>query len=77
MIEYLIKTYSNENDLVLDNCCGSGGVGVACIKNNRNYILIENDINFYNLTKKELKLCSNVIQSEGIMYLSMGNWPSL
>lgn len=58
LIEYLIKTYSNENDLVLDNCCGSGGVGVACIKNNRNYILIENDINFYNLTKKELKLCS-------------------
>ena len=41
LFEYLIKTYTNEGDLVLDNCSGSGTTGVACQNLNRNYILIE------------------------------------
>lgn len=40
--EYLIKTYTNEGDLILDNCCGSGTLGVACINTNRNYIMMDN-----------------------------------
>jgi site-specific DNA-methyltransferase (adenine-specific) len=43
LFEYLIKTYSNEGDTVLDNCAGSGTTGVACIRTNRKYILIEKD----------------------------------
>lgn len=43
LFEYLIKTYTNEGDTVLDNCAGSGTTGVACINTNRNYILMEND----------------------------------
>lgn len=44
----LIKQYSNENDIVLDNCAGSGSLGDACIKTNRKFILIEKDIIEYN-----------------------------
>lgn len=43
LVEYFILTYSNEGDTVLDNTCGSGTVGVAAEKNNRNSILIDND----------------------------------
>ena len=43
LFEYLIKTYTNENDIVLDNVCGSGTTGVACKNVNRNCILIEQD----------------------------------
>ena len=43
LFEYLIKTYTNEGDLVLDNCAGSGTTGVACINLNRKYILIEKE----------------------------------
>lgn len=39
--KYLIKTYTNENELVLDNCIGSGTTALACIETNRNYIGIE------------------------------------
>jgi len=41
LFEYLIKTYTNEGDLVLDNCAGSGTTGVACKNTGRNFILIE------------------------------------
>lgn len=42
LVEYFIKTYSNEGNLILDNCCGSGTTGVACKNTNRNCILIDN-----------------------------------
>ena len=41
LFEYLIKTYTNEGDLVLDNCIGSGTTAVACINTNRRFIGIE------------------------------------
>ena len=41
LLEYFIKTYSNEGDVVLDNCMGSGSTGVACVNTNRNFIGIE------------------------------------
>lgn len=42
LLSYLIKTYTNEGDLILDNCCGSGSTGIACLETNRNYILMDN-----------------------------------
>jgi len=49
LMEYLILTYTNESDTVLDNCMGSGTTGVACKKSNRNFIGIEKDENYFNL----------------------------
>lgn len=48
LFEYLILTYSNEGDIILDNCSGSGTTAIACINTNRNYIIIENDEKYFN-----------------------------
>ena len=50
LLEYLIKTYSNENDIVLDNCMGSGSTAIAAINTNRNYIGFEKDSNYFNIS---------------------------
>jgi len=49
LCEYLIKTYTNEGDVVLDNCIGSGTSAIACINTKRNYIGIEKDEQYYNM----------------------------
>ena len=49
LFEYLIKTYTNENDLVLDNCAGSRTTAIAALNTNRNYICMEKDENYYNI----------------------------
>lgn len=54
LFEYLIKTYTNETDLVLDNCAGSGTTGVAAKKNNRNFILIEQDEKYCEIARGRL-----------------------
>ena len=63
LFEYLIKTYSNENDLVLDNCMGSFTTAIASINTNRNYIGFEMDKMYYDLGCKrveDLKLKLNL-----------------
>jgi len=55
LMEYLIKTYTNEGDLVLDNCMGSGTTGVACINTNRKFIGIELDKNYFDISVKRIK----------------------
>ena len=54
LIEYLIKTYTNEGDLVLDNCMGSGTTGVACKNLNRNFIGIEKDPEYFKIADKRI-----------------------
>lgn len=54
LLEYLIKTYSNENDTILDNCMGSGSTGVACVNTNRNFIGIELDEKYFNIAKERI-----------------------
>lgn len=54
LLEYLIKTYTNEGETVLDNCMGSGSTGVACVNTNRNFIGIELDENYFNIAKKRI-----------------------
>ena len=49
LMEYLIKTYSDEGDLILDNCMGSGTTGVACRNTNRNFIGIEMNPTYYDI----------------------------
>lgn len=55
LLEYLIKTYSNEDDLVLDNCMGSGTTGVACKKLKRNFIGMEISEEYYNIAKNRIE----------------------
>lgn len=55
LFEYLIKTYTNEWDTVLDNCAGSWTTWVACKNTNRNYILIEKDPVYFEIIKKRLQ----------------------
>jgi site-specific DNA-methyltransferase (adenine-specific) len=54
LLEYLIKTYTNENELVLDNCIGSGSTCIAAINTSRKYIGIEKDENYYNIAKERI-----------------------
>ena len=54
-MEYLIQTYSNEGEIVLDNCMGSGTTGVACINTNRNFIGIEMDSNYFLAAKERIE----------------------
>ena len=54
LCEYLIKTYTNEGALVLDNCMGSGTTGVACKNTNRRFIGIEIDENYFNIAKQRI-----------------------
>ena len=55
LMEYLIKTYSNEGEVVLDNCMGSGTTGVACMITNRKFIGIEMDENYYRISEQRIK----------------------
>ena len=55
LLEYLIKTYTNENELVLDNCMGSGSTGVACINTNRSFIGIELDPKYFEIAKERIE----------------------
>ena len=55
LLEFLIKTYTNEGDLILDNCMGSGSTGVACKNLNRNFIGIEKDEEYFNIAKERIE----------------------
>ena len=55
LIEYLIKTYTNENELVLDFTMGSGTTGVACVNTNRNFIGIELDETYFNIAEERIE----------------------
>lgn len=54
LCEYLIKTYTNEGELVLDNCMGSGSTGVAAINTNRKFIGIELEQNYFDIAKNRI-----------------------
>lgn len=55
LLEELIKTYSNENDTILDNCMGSGSTGVACINTNRKFIGIEKEKGYFEISLNRIK----------------------
>lgn len=54
LLEYLIKTYTNKGDVVLDNCMGSGSTGVACVNTERRFIGIEKDKKYFEIAKQRI-----------------------
>ena len=57
LLEYLISTYSNEGDVVLDTFMGSGSTGVACQNLNRNFVGMEIDEKYFEIAELSLKEC--------------------
>ena len=55
LLEYIIKTSSNECDIILDCFMGSGSTGVACMNTNRKFIGIELDKNYFNIAKNRIE----------------------
>jgi len=54
LFEYMVKTYTNEGDLVLDNCAGSGTTAIACLNTNRKFTLMEKERNYYDIICKRI-----------------------
>lgn len=55
LLEYLIRTYTNEGDVILDNCMGSGSTGVACVNTGRDFIGMELDEKYFGIAKQRIK----------------------
>lgn len=55
LFEYLIKTYSNEGEIILDNCAGSGTTAIACLKNKRQFIVMEKEQKYYDIILKRVE----------------------
>ena len=54
-MEYFIKTYSNDGDVILDNTAGSGTTAIACINTNRNYILMEKEEKYFDIINNRIE----------------------
>lgn len=54
LVEYLVRTYTDDGDLVLDNCMGSGSTGVACKNLGRSFIGMELDSNYFEIAKRRI-----------------------
>ncbi len=55
LLEYLIRTYTDEGAVVLDNCMGSGSTGIACLNTNRNFIGMELDTRWFEVAEKRIQ----------------------
>ena len=67
LLEDLIKTFSNENDLVVDLTMGSGSTGVACLNTNRKFIGIEKDPEYFKIAEKRINEISIKSQKQAII----------
>ena len=54
LLKYLVLTYSNTGDTILDSCMGSGSTGIACLHTGRNFIGIEKEEKYYNIAKERM-----------------------
>ena len=63
LLEYLIKSYSNPGDTILDNCMGSGSTGVACVNTNRDFIGIELDDEYFSIAKDRIEAAQKEVQN--------------
>ena len=64
LFEYLIKTYTNEGDTVLDNVMGSGTTGVACVNTNRNFIGMELEEKYFKIAEQRIEQANKLIEKD-------------
>ena len=64
LLEYLIKTYTNEGEIVLDNCMGSGSTGVACVNLKRNFIGIELEEEYFKIAEERINNAQDLISRQ-------------
>lgn len=62
LLEYLIRTYTNCGERVLDNCMGSGSTGVACINTGRHFIGIEKDDRYFDIARDRIEAAQREIR---------------
>lgn len=60
LLEWLVKTYTNPGEVVLDNCMGSGSTGVACVNTGRRFIGMELDVDYFSIAKERIESCQKV-----------------
>lgn len=72
LMEYLIKTYTNEGDTVMDNCMGSGSTGIACVNTGRNFIGIELDEGYFDVARKRIEDAAEAAENKIEMCLKVG-----
>jgi site-specific DNA-methyltransferase (adenine-specific) len=65
-VKYLIRTYSNKGEVVLDPCCGSGTTGVACVLEERKFIMIESERKYVNIAQQRIDRHTKVIPSNSL-----------
>ena len=70
LLEYLIMTYTNEGETVLDNCMGSGSTGVACVNTSRNFIGFELDEHYFEIAKKRIEEAQTALSNQGGFVMS-------
>ncbi len=71
LLEYLINTYTCENEVVLDSCIGSGSTGVACVNINRSFIGFELDENYFKIAENRIQ--EAICQKEGVLMIKLEN----
>ena len=54
LFEYLIKTYTNEGEIILDNCIGSGTTAIACMNTKRNFVVFELDKGYFDIANERI-----------------------
>jgi len=62
LMEYLIRTYTNEGETVLDNCMGSGATGVAAMRCNRRFIGIERDLDYFTAASERIAKAARALE---------------
>jgi site-specific DNA-methyltransferase (adenine-specific) len=67
LFAYLIKTYTNENEIILDNCMGSGTTAVAALKNNRKFIGFETESKYIEIANQRIESTYNEIDDEKLL----------
>ena len=63
LFDYLINTYTNKNDIVVDCCCGSGTTAISCLNTGRQYIVNDNEYKYFQTTKERINTHKKLLTS--------------